>query len=280
MRTAAAWSFPCGGCFLPAGTYSGRPYELRLPIFLQPLGGALKNRSAASASPPCFRRRRTGCGTQHPLRLACVSLAAAPTTPRCFRRWRRSSSLQSAPLLFESTLAALYKLPDKTETPVSLQHWSSWWARVDYASRAAKNSLAGCFCPAGREAPGRSCSHPPAYVSLTFAQKKTASVSLHQRFFHGRGWTTQAAHLKRPRRGLFAAGTYSGGRCCSNPPARVRLTFAQKKTASVSLHQRFFHGRGWIRTTEAEKQQIYSLSPLATREHAHILFVSVAGRLA
>ena len=38
-------------------------------------------------------------------------------------------------------------------------------------------------------------------------------------------------------------------------------------------------GRGWIRTTEAEKQQIYSLSPLATREHAQILFTSVAGRL-
>ena len=127
MRTAAAWSFPCGGCFLWAG---GGPYELRLPIFLQPLGGALKNRSAAPDSPPCFRRRRTGCGTQHPLRLACVSLAAAPTTPRCFRRWRRSSSLQSAPLLFESTLATLYKLPDKTETPVSLQHWSSWWSEA------------------------------------------------------------------------------------------------------------------------------------------------------
>ena len=94
-----------------------------------------------------------------------------------------------------------------------------WWARVDYASRAAKNSLAGCFCPAGRKAPGR---------------------------------------------------------CCSNPPAYVSLTFAQKKTASVSLHQRFFHGRGWIRTTEAEKQQIYSLSPLATREHAHIQFFTVA----
>ena len=65
---------------------------------------------------------------------------------------------------------------------------------MDYASRAAKNSLAGCFCPAGRKAPGRCCSNPPAYVSLTFAQKKTASVSLHQRFFHGRGWirTTEA----------------------------------------------------------------------------------------
>ena len=33
----------------------------------------------------------------------------------------------------------------------------------------------------------------------------------------------------------------------------------------------FFGGRGWIRTTEAEKQQIYSLSPLATREHSQNL---------
>ena len=84
--------------------------------------------------------------------------------------------------------------------------------------------------------------------------------------------------------GLYAAGgarrRCSRLRCCSHPPAYVSLTFVQKKTASVSLHQRFFHGRGWIRTTEAEKQQIYSLSPLATREHAHIPFVSVAGRLA
>ena len=90
---------------------------MRLPIFLQPLGGALKNRSAAPASPPCFRRRRTGCGTQHPLRLACVSLAAAPTTPRCFRRWRRSSSLQSAPMLFESTLESETSVFYKTKSP-------------------------------------------------------------------------------------------------------------------------------------------------------------------
>ena len=108
--------------FLPggtqsAGTYGGGPYELHLPIFLRPLGGALKNRSAAPASPPCFRRRRTGCGTQHPLRLACVSLAAAPTTPRGFRRWRRSSSLQSAPLLFESTLESETLVFYKTKSP-------------------------------------------------------------------------------------------------------------------------------------------------------------------
>ena len=202
---------------MPGGTQSAGPYELRLPIFLQPLGGALKNRSAAPASPPCFRRRRTGCGTQHPLRLACVSLAAAPTTPRGFRRWRRSSSLQSAPLLFESTLAALYKLPDKTETPVSLQHWSSWWARVDYASRAAKNSLAGCFCAVFGDSAAAVRIHP----WICFEKFRTKEKLQH----------------------LYDAGV--------------------------------FGGRGWIRTTEAEKQQIYSLSPLATREHAHIQFFTV-----
>ena len=52
--------------------------------------------------------------------------------------------------------------------------------------------------------------------------------------------------------------------------------FSNRKQVRIFL----FGGRGWIRTTEAEKQQIYSLSPLATREHAHILFVSIAGRLA
>ena len=39
----------------------------------------------------------------------------------------------------------------------------------------------------------------------------------------GRGWIARAAHLKKPRRGFFAAGTDSGGRCCSNPPATIPL---------------------------------------------------------
>ena len=32
----------------------------------------------------------------------------------------------------------------------------------------------------------------------------------------------------------------------------------------------FVGGSGWIRTTVAEKQQIYSLPPLAAREHSHV----------
>ena len=41
-------------------------------------------------------------------------------------------------------------------------------ARVDYASRAAKNSPQGCFFPAGRKAPGRSCSNPPLWHVVKF----------------------------------------------------------------------------------------------------------------
>ena len=66
LHTGAVRWVGAGG--LRAGLYGG-PYELRLPLFPQPLGRALKKQSAAPASPPCFRRRR-----------------------------------RSAPLLFESTL--------------------------------------------------------------------------------------------------------------------------------------------------------------------------------
>ena len=146
--------------FLPGGTYSGGPYELRLPRL--PVSAA-----GGRVAAPSIR---------------CALLAY---------RWPRPQQLLAAS-----------------------------------AAGGARRRCSRLRC----------CSNPPARVRLTFAQKKTASVSLHQRFFHGRGWITQAAHLKRPRRGLFAAGTYSGGRCCSNPPAIMSLMFMQKKTASVSLH--------------------------------------------
>ena len=137
----------------------------------------------------------------------------------------------------------------------------------------------GCFCPAGREAPGRSCSNPPLRRFTNFQIKQKLQCHYNTGVLGGRGWTTQAAHLKRPRRGLFAAGTYGGGRCCSNPPLRRFTNFQIKQKLQCHYNTGVLGGRGWIRTTEAEKQQIYSLSPLATREHAHILFVSVAGRL-
>ena len=151
-----------------------------------------------------FVDRRTGCGTQHPLRLACVSLAAAPTTPRCFRRWRRSSSLQSAPLLFESTLESETSVFYKTKSP--------------------------------------------AYF-------RTLSI------FGGRGWTTQAAHLKRPRRGLFAAGTYGGGPYELRLPIFLRpLGGALKNRSAAPASPRCF--RRWRRSSSLQSAPLLFESTL------------------
>ena len=79
--------------------------------------------------------------------------------------------------------------------------------------------------------------------------------------------------------GLFYPPDYSAGRCCSNPPLQPLFKADKTETPVPGSDTGVLGGRGWIRTTEAEKQQIYSLSPLATREHAQILFTSVAGRL-
>ena len=153
MRTAAAWSFPCGGCFLWTG---GGPYELRLPIFLRPLGGALKNRSAAPASPPCFRRRR-----------------------------------RSAPLLFESTLESETSVFYKTKSPAY-------------------------FC--------------------------TLSI------FGGRGWITQAAHLKKPLRGFFPRRTVRRVDAVRIHPPSLREGYYKTETPVPGSDTGVLGGRGWIRT--------------------------------
>ena len=62
--TGVGWKgAPTGASFLvdiPRGLGNGiwrkRPYGLRLRIFPQPLGGALKNPNAAPTTPPCFGR--------------------------------------------------------------------------------------------------------------------------------------------------------------------------------------------------------------------------------
>ena len=71
----------------------------------------------------------------------------------------------------------------------------------------------------------------------------------------------------------FPPPDYSAGRCCSNPPLQPLFKADKTETPVPGSDTGVLGGRGWIRTTEAEKQQIYSLSPLATREHAHIHFL-------
>ena len=70
-----------------------------------------------------------------------ILLAAAPTAPPCFCRWQRSSLL-----LFESTRPISLALLQNKNLSVLAYAEAFWWARVDYASRAAKNSPQGCFC--------------------------------------------------------------------------------------------------------------------------------------
>ena len=124
-------------------------------------------------------------------------------------------------MLFESTRLASGKVIKNRNSSTRFGYWSSWWARVDYASRAAKNSPLGCFCAVFRDS--------------------AAAVRIH--------------------------------------PPSLREGYYKTETPVPGSDTGVLGGRGWIRTTEAEKQQIYSLSPLATREHAQILFTSVAGRL-
>ena len=106
---------------------------------------------------------------------------------------------------------------------------------------------------------------------------RPASVSLRCRVFYGRGWIARAAHLKKPRRGFFPRRTVRRVDAVRIHPPSLREGYYKTETPVPGSDTGVLGGRGWIRTTEAEKQQIYSLSPLATREHAHILFTVRAG---
>ena len=106
-------------------------------------------------------------------------------------------------------------------------------------------------------------------------QTKSSGVFLHQSFFGGRGWTSRAAHLKKPRRGFFTRRTVRRVDAVRIHPCVPFFKADKTETPVPGSDTGVLGGRGWIRTTEAEKQQIYSLSPLATREHAQIQFTVV-----
>ena len=184
MRTAAAWSFPCGGCFL----WTGR-------------------RVAA----PSIR---------------CALLAY---------RWPRPQQLLAAS-----------------------------------AAGGARRRCSRLRC----------CSNPPLRRFTSFQIKQKLQCHYNTGVLGGRGWITQAALLKTAHWAVFALSSATAPLLFSSTLESETSVFYKTKSPAYFHTLSIFGGRGWIRTTEAEKQQIYSLSPLATREHAHILFVSVAGRLA
>jgi hypothetical protein len=66
---------------------------------------------------------------------------------------------------------------------------------VDYASRAAKNSLAGCFCAVFGDSAAAVRIHP--WICFEKFRTKEKLQHLYDAgVFGGRGWITQAALLK------------------------------------------------------------------------------------
>ena len=93
-------------------------------------------------------------------------------------------------------------------------------------------------------------------------------------------WVDYASRAaKNSPLGCFCAVFCDSAAAVRIHPPSLREGYYKTETPVPGSDTGVLGGRGWIRTTEAEKQQIYSLSPLATREHAQILFTSVAGRL-
>ena len=151
------------------------------------LGGTRILLAAAPTAPPCFCRwqrssllhwgffaRRT---IRRALRVALAAFSAAPW--QGFEKAERCPSLASLfPPQAAVGSAAVRIHPcipffkaDKTETPVPIGYRSSWWARVDCASRAAKNSPLGCFCAVFCDSAAAVRIHPPYEFSLVTKQK-------------------------------------------------------------------------------------------------------------
>ena len=54
---------------------------------------------------------------------------------------------------------------------------------------------------------------------------------------------------KKAPQGLFSPPDCSAGRCCSNPPLRVKLKMPDKTKNQRNFYAGLFGGRGWIRTS-------------------------------
>ena len=89
--------------------------------------------------------------------------------------------------------------------------------------------------------------HPLTIPLICFYKTETPASGSDAGVLGGRGWIARAAHLKKPRRGFFAAGTDGGGRCCSNPPATIPLIcFYKTETPAPGSDTGVLGGRGWI----------------------------------
>ena len=87
------------------------------------------------------------------------------------RRGFFAPSSAMSPQLFESTRPVSLALQQNKNLSVLSYVEVFWWARVDVASRAAKNSPPGCFCAIFNDVAAAVRIHPPGEFSLVAKQK-------------------------------------------------------------------------------------------------------------
>ena len=100
----------------------------------------------------------------------------------CAQKMMKHSTKQGAP-----RIGRTLKNPHTIETPVSLQHWSSWWARVDYASRASKKAPQGPFCRRDVWRRPMLFESTLGYALKSFGQKRNSSIFTTLEFLVGAG---------------------------------------------------------------------------------------------
>ena len=75
---------------------------------------------------------------------------------------------------------------------------------------------------------------------------RPACVSLHRWSFYGRGWITQAAHLKKPRRGFFPRRTVRRVDAVRIHPPSLREGYYKTETPVPGSDIGVLGGRGWM----------------------------------
>ena len=176
-----------------------------------------------------------------------ILLAAAPTAPPCFCRWQRSSLLHRG-FFTRRTIRRVdavrihpcnpFCKTDKTETPIPIGYRSSWWARVDYASRASKKAPQGLFSPPDYSA-GRCCSNPPLQPLFKADKPETPVPGSDTGVLGGRGWIARATLLKTAHWAVFALSSATAPQLFESTRS-MSLALSQNKSLSALAYAEAF----------------------------------------
>ena len=131
---------------------------------------------------------------------------------------------------------------------------------------AAAPTAPPCFCrwqrssllhrgfPPPDYSAGRCCSNPPLQPLFKADKTETPVPGSDTGVLGGRGWITRAALLKTAHWAVFTLSSATAPQLFESTRP-MSLALLQNKNLSVLYTLRFFGGRGWIRTTEAESSR-------------------------